>query len=331
MKIRKTIIILCSSLLLMSGCDGCKSKSSIDEKKRENVNLNIIITPDLSNRVEANRYPKPVSDIALIRSVFDNYYPNLYEYNHRINGQKDALNLAFTNANIITEYKYKGLYSIDIAKKEDENRLYLKTFDSTETQFHKESRSFVNDIEELYRKASIKPAGADIISFFKNRINTVLKKNINSKIKNYSIDTKFRNIIVLFTDGYIEAGLYGERNCLENKCYFLDGYVINKFRKDFKKNGKGMDLKSFFYKKNYGIIPVKNKELKNVEIFVCELYDRSLNRRTGSRTVIPSDFDIMKIFWADWLEKSGFKKFKLVEKVSNVDEFQASFMSFLNE
>ncbi|RXJ51096.1 hypothetical protein [Gelidibacter gilvus] len=334
MKLIKTIFSVCSLFMLMSCLEHDTNKSvdtASNVNKRTSVNLNIIITPDLSNRVQDNLYPKPVKDIDLISSVFSNYYPTLYEYKHRISKQKDAINLDFTNSNIINDYDYKGVYSFDIYKKEEQNSAYLKTFDGTQTQFEKESKNFINDINTIYDKASKKPAGADIFSYFK-KLNTIIKKDIlDVEVQNYSIDTKYRNILILFTDGYLEAGLYGERNCIDNKCYFLDGKLISKFRDDFNRNGKGRDLKTFFKEKEYGIIPVENPNLKNVEIFVCELYDRSLDTRSGSQRLIPTDFDIMKIFWQDWLEESGFKNIKIEAKVNSVDEFQTHLMAFINE
>jgi hypothetical protein len=321
-------LIYCLLFAVLSCKNDLKEEVS---KEIINENLNIILTPDLSNRVKTGLYPKPVSDLDLIGSILNSYYPTLYEYNHRISGQKDVINLAFTNANIIKEYNYKGEYIIDISNKEEENELYLKTFDGTETQFKKESITFLESIGELYQKTGVKPAGADISSFFKNKLNNIVRKDEFAIIDKYNITTKFRNILVLFTDGYVEAGLYGKSNCLDNKCYFLDGVRIDKFRNDYKKNGKGKDLEIFFRENDYGILPVENDNLKNVEVFVCELYDRSLNKRTGSQTIVPNDLDIIKVFWKDWLTKSGFKKFKLVEKVNSIGEFETEFSMFLNE
>lgn len=333
----KTLLTLFVStlFLLFSACggpnnekqDGAELKGG---KRIVKENLNIIITPDLSNRVVTKRYPKPVNDVDLVHSVFDNYYPELYEYGHRVNGQKDVIHLAFTNKNIIREYNYTADFKIDIYKKEAANRLYLKTFDGAEPQFKADSRQIVENLTEVYKKAEITPAGADIFSFFKNRITSLVKQDIlGQKVQNYVIDTKFRNIVVLFTDGYVEAGLYGKSNCVGNQCYYLTHQNIHKFRKDYKKNGKDLDLKTFFEQNGYGIVPIENKQLKNVEVYVCELYDRSLNKRTGSQTVVPNDLDIIKLFWSDWLTKSGVKKFELKETVGTVEEFQLGLKSFI--
>jgi hypothetical protein len=334
MKFIKTIVVLGSALMLLTDCAGIqKDKEELSNLKRykriTKENLNIIITPDLSNRVQRE---KPVSDIVLIDTLIGSYYPNIYEYNNRISGQKDLLNLVFTNTKIITNYKYNGIFSIDINKKEEEHPLYLKTFDGTQTQFNKDKVNFVDGIKKVYEKAVIKPAGADIFSFFKDKLKNIVKKDVlNDTVQNYIIDTKFRNILVLFTDGYIEAGIYGKKFCKSNICLFLDVPQIKKFRNDYNNNNtNGLSMKEFFDLKKYGVTLVGNERLKDLEIFVCELDDRSVNSVSGSQREVPNDLDIIKLFWTDWLTKSGFKKITLKEKVSSVHEFNESFMNFLN-
>jgi hypothetical protein len=326
----KIILNSCIFFLLFN-CTSDKKNQIVKENQKEvfSENLNIIITPDLSNRVK--KYPKPVSDIDLITNIFDNYYPTLYNYKNRVSGQKDLINLLFTNSNIIKEYNYDGIFSLSINQKENQNHSYLKTFDGTETDFKKDSRKFINNLDKVYKQVSINPAGADIFKFIKDKLNTVIQKEKTVLVQDYIVTTSYRNILVLFTDGYIEAGMSGSANCINNKCYFLDGVVIDKFRKDYKSNGKGLSLKAFFQEKGYGIIPIENEDLKNVEIFVCELFDRSLNAKTGSQRKIPNDYDIMKVFWEDWLDKSGVKKRKIYPKVDSVDDFNKNLMSFINE
>lgn len=328
----KKNILFALGFIVFISCETNTSKKN-ELKLRNNTNLNIIITPDLSNRVQQKLYPKPVKDITLIGSLIDLYYPYLYEYNYRVSGQKDFLQLAFTNSNIIQEYQFSGINTIDISDKEDKNNVYLKTFDGSKTEFKEDSEKILNSLNKVYKKVEIKPAGADLLNFLKNnlKLNNLLKKDSRKSVQKYVVNTTYRNILVLFTDGYIEAGLYGKENCIENKCYFLDKIMINKFRKDYKKNSNGLNLKTFFEQNKYGIIPVKNDDLKNLEILVCELYDRSLNPRTGSQTIQPNDLDILRVFWSDWLTKSGVKKFKLCNKVNSIEEFKQNLKSFIND
>ncbi len=60
-----------------------------------------------------------------------------------------------------------------------------------------------------------------------------------------------------------------------------------------------------------------------------ELYDRSLSGG-GNATVHPTDKEIIHLFWSDWLEKSGVKKFKLVDVASSESEAEKAVLDFLN-
>ena len=163
---------------------------------------------------------------------------------------------------------------------------------------------------------------ADVWSYFKNGIKSNLLDNkIDSAInkKQNSINRSFAcNVLVLLTDGYIEAGLYGKQHCEGNKCYFLDSKRVDDFRKAFKQSGS-KDMKAFFQQEGYGIIPVKNPLLKNLNVLVMEMYDRSIDL-TGKATQHPSDWEILQLFWADWLTKSGVKSFELVSTASSQQE-----------
>lgn len=325
----KKLLLFSTIGLSFGGFISCKS--DLNKETIINNNLNILVAPDLSNRVVPSLQSRNVNDIQLIEAVFDMYYPKLYEYGYRINTQNDYLSLLFTNPILKKRYDYQGVLQFDIKENEEKDTYYLKTFDGTKTSYSKEIDGFINSLEKVYDKASLSPGGADIFNFFAENINGSIKSKVDSlETRRHVIQKKYRNILILFTDGYLEAGLYGSANCKGNKCYYLDNRVIKKFRNDYNLNGGDLTLKEFFEKKKYGIIPIKNSSLKYIEVAVCEMYDRSLNKSSGSQTVIPNDYEIMKVFWSDWLEKSGFKKFKLYKTVNTVQEFQENFIDFLN-
>ena len=72
----------------------------------------------------------------------------------------------------------------------------------------------------------------------------------------------------------------------------------------------------------------ENELLKEVEILVLEIDDRSLNE-SGNSTKEISDYKIIKIFWEDWLTKSGVKRFELFTKASTKSEVQDHINKFL--
>ena len=124
------------------------------------------------------------------------------------------------------------------------------------------------------------------------------------------------------TDGYIEAGIYGKGVDLSQK-------TIKQFRNAFIKSGEP-DIKTFFdkNKNKYKIAPVNNPYLKNLEILVLELYDRS-KTLGGAATVQPTDMEIIKLFWSDWLKNSKVKRFELHPIANSKDDVEKTIIAFL--
>lgn len=138
-----------------------------------------------------------------------------------------------------------------------------------------------------------------------------------------------RNIVVLLTDGYIEAGLSRSQGCDGKQCRYLSGQLIAQFRQAYKsRRDKSESLQAFFNRNLYGITPVSNPHLKNVEVLVLEADDRSLTR-TGNPTLIPADFEIMKLFWEDWMKKSGVRHFEIHPVSRDAKEARDRFLSFV--
>jgi hypothetical protein len=88
------------------------------------------------------------------------------------------------------------------------------------------------------------------------------------------------------------------------------------------------DLTRFYEEGKYGIIPVDNKNIENLEVLVLEMYDRSLDT-AGAATTYPTDKEILDLFWNDWLKKSGVKKFELRQVASTKQELEQVIFSFL--
>ncbi|MFI2744241.1 hypothetical protein ACG2LH_16015 [Zhouia sp. PK063] len=311
-------------------CLGCaKDKDELPVKVNEQ--LNIIVTPDLSNRIESSLYPKPVADTVLINAIYDDYFEKLYHIRKRVLGQKDRISMVFTNPAIINKFDIKAnSFTLDLSNKLNADRIsYLKgdQYKNDLSKIHKKTA-------ELYHMALKNITGGDIYNYLKEQLND---NNIKSDkapviVEGTQIINRERNIVIMFTDGYIEAGLYGNSNCIAgtHKCFYLDKTRIDNFRKEFKKSDY-KNLHEFFDNSDYGVVPVDNKVLPNVELLVVELYDRSLNLKTGSQTIVPNDYDILQLFWQDWLKKSGVKHFKLMKYTSSKEDFINSLVGFINE
>jgi hypothetical protein len=167
-------------------------------------------------------------------------------------------------------------------------------------------------------KAAKSNNGADIWSYFQSGINERIVLPSLSKGK---VVHRFRNIMIMLTDGYIEAGIY-------NKGFDLSASKVADFRKAFLKSKEG-SMESFLSKNaRFKIAAARNPFLKNLEVIVVEMYDRSLSK-SGAATSHPTDMEIMKVIWTDWLRSSGVKRFELKAAASSQAEAIKYIMNFI--
>lgn len=340
---RKVVIpiIICAILLVVFITRAFKP-SPVEEPTNvtvfDEVHYNITIAPDFSNRLDTTLYPRPLSDMAIVDGLIDAFYPDIVTYHlaknmagMRKTGQNDVLRVDFINQKMLGNYKLADM-QLDLARfgKNQAARIQYLTNQSTDNleqnqQKFKQSYSALND---AVSQENIK---ADVWSYFKNGIkNNMLDNHIDSFMdkKGKSMNRyQACNVLVLLTDGYVEAGLYGQEHCQGNKCYFLDSKTVENFRTAFKKSGSS-DIKAFFQQQGYGIIPVENPLLKNLNVLVMEMYDRSIDS-TGRALHHPSDWEILQLFWDDWLTKSGVKSHRLLSTASSQQEAMRHVQDFL--
>ncbi len=291
--------------------------------------FNICIVPDLSNRLDLEKCPKPVDDSHLVNAIIDDIYPTILKNRVDVN-QPDKVFMKFTSPRIINYYNVdNSMLTFDFAKFDNQiDRInYLMNRDG-EDQFENDKQGFKDEFAMLLNNARQKTCGADVWSFFNNEINNTFIRAEVKRIEDqdYTLEHKYKNIIVLLTDGYVEAGLYEANNTTGNKTYHLSSNSIKKFRSKYKKSNE-TDLKTFFHKYGYGLVPIDNPILKDVEVLAVEFYDRSLTL-SGNATTHPTDGEILKLFWNDWMKSSGVKKFKSCKITSTVDAFMDEFHQF---
>ncbi|ARS34632.1 hypothetical protein CA264_03750 [Pontibacter actiniarum] len=292
------------------------------------THYNFIITPDLSNRLGSH---KPVSDTRIVNSLLQDILPNVLVDKRKTN-QKDTYGVSFISKAAINQYSANVEdLKIDFNrfKKQVDRIDYVKGRSSGAT-LSGDQQKFVSEFDRILKVASKAPDGADLWTYFDQGIDN---NTVNTKVDSFEYGGKhfshsFRNIMILLTDGYIEAGMYGKQACVSgNQCYYLSSQRIKSFREAYKKSGES-DMKLFFSKNNYGIIPAKNPNLKSLEILVLQMEDRSLNQ-AGSATQHPTDMEIMKLFWSDWLEKSGVKRFDLRPVLASEDDTKKVIKEFI--
>ena len=304
-----------------------KSKSS----NRITKHFNMLIVPDLSNRIEKE---KPVSDLDIIYEILDDISSVYIKTQNRRVGQQDRFQIGFTNQSIINQHNVnKENLLIDFSRFEKQrNRIEYITGKNNVKNLSSDINMFKTELKRTYRSVSKEIVGADIYTFLKelNSSDILLNEELPDKKTEDGriLRHEYRNIIVLLTDGYIEADRYSG-NYVKNSIYpNLSQERINSFRKDFEKNNKGRTFKQFFIDKGYGITEVDNLLLSQTEILVMELDDRSVNNN-GNATEDITDLDIIKLFWSDWLTKSKVKKFELHGKAGSLNELQGHINRFL--
>ena len=331
-------LVLISAVIFTTGTlialiSGIEIEKTIRSPKKQE-HFNMIIVPDLSNRIDIVNKPKPVSDLEIIGGVLDNIYPEFLSEN-RINAhQQDRFLLEFTNQKLITDHNINtDLLSVDISKfKNQIERIEYLTGKNNLNNLNRDIEKLKTEVGNTYAKARADLGGADIPSFLENLNTSQIKKKGCLKNKKThdgkTIVQEYRNVIILITDGYIEADKYSS-NYTSQKIYpNISEKRINSFRNDFSQKKNGRSLKQFFTDEGYGITPVQNELLKETEILVLEIDDRSLNE-SGNSTKEINDYKIIKLFWEDWLTKSGVKRFELYKKASTKTEVQDHINKFL--
>ncbi|MCS5488863.1 hypothetical protein [Algoriphagus limi] len=320
-------------IIWISACGSSKSEIPITSEpivKKKIEHFNIIFAPDLSNRVISEIRPKPVEDTQIILDFIRNV-ERVLTYKRNQN-QYDIYSFDFINKNLISRFNVdldamrldfsifdnRQIERIDYLR----NRSSIKTFDS-------DLQRFESELKKVYTSAEKDNYGADIYSYLNSLSQSNLGKDLNEfEYQNVVYQGVYRNILIIFTDGYIEAGLYGDEGCKDgNQCYYLSSNKISEFRKAYKDSGE-ISIENFFLKNNYGIVPVNNPVLTEFEVLVLEINDRSLDV-AGNATVHPKDYEIIKLFWSDWLQKSGVKKFDILPISSSKDLAQKNILEFL--
>ncbi|MBS9525849.1 hypothetical protein KI659_17645 [Litoribacter alkaliphilus] len=309
--------------------------SNADEEKSEpkvfrTQHYNIIIAPDLSNRVDFSIRQKPLKDLQIAEVVLKNLYPKILNSANRSESQKDRVRFDFINKNLITKYGVetnKLELNFGEFKNQGKRMDYIKG--RAERSLQEDREKFMAEYEKIHSTAEKNNFGADIWTYLKGLDNSsiITSGEVNSH-NNIEYHHNYKNVMFLLTDGYIEAGLFGQQGCKEgNQCYYLSSNRIKEFRNAFKRSGES-DLKQFFEKNGYGIVPVDNPILENVEILALEFNDRSLDH-AGNATVYPTDYEILELFWTDWMEKSGVKRFKMKRTLTSEMDAEQEILGFM--
>ena len=288
MKIRKQYLLYGSLFILISthiSCVDDKQKgiqaTKIEDtklylgcpeyiKKGKDKNLNISILLDLSDRIEKGKIKK--KDSAYLSSLAKSFVAHIKT--KKLILLEDRMQLFFNPEPSSDKVN-------EIAKK-----LKVNFTKDTDKELLNETLSFYtkypSQLYNLAKKDADKNgdySGSDIWRFFKNNV------------KDYCIDDCHRNILVIFTDGYI----YHELTVMEdkNRTSYLTPVSLNKLGLN---NSNWM---STIKKKNLGFIPA-TANLQDLEVLVIGIHSENDSN--------PYAQDIIQYYWSNWLKEMGVKE-----------------------
>lgn len=307
------------SLLTIAVFVGCASDDSVKQQVMLK-DYNIIIAPDLSNRINTQLYPKPIHDTVLIRELIG-HSSDLLSLNNRSSGQLDIYKIDFINRGILNTASFDPKkMTIDFgrfANHQLDRASYIRKELKTDV------RIFSNEVNRVYDYSLKNPSGADVWNYFNETIKSSLVDVTPQRIEGSGkiiVDKKNTNVVLLLTDGYIESTNKG-------RGYRLGSELVAKIRKDFNASGQ-RDLTAFIHADSSYAIKKTDYNLKDVNIFIAELVDRSLDP-TGQAKEQPTDFQIIKVVWEKWLKDSGCTNVKVIQAVNTKDQFYQGFEQFL--
>jgi len=324
----RNFILLITTFILIQGCGKSNEaeQSGNLQKPKEIEHLNLIILSDLSNRINDDFYPRQLTDIQIIEAITE-VFPDYLRVGGRLINQKDRLRLRLINKQEIPNFHdYEADLSVDLGLFQTQGERIDYLNNKAEKSITTDLNDFQNASAKIYNKAYQNTSGADIWTFFNQSFDDTYLQ-LTNPVENEYVQDKARTVIILLTDGYLETGNYDKDFCEGNSCYFLSPSRIKDFRSRLKKSA-GLKVKDIIEQEGYGIKPVKNKSLKEVEVLTLEFYDRSKSA-SGAASVYPTDFQITKAMWKDWLKNSGVKHSEIYETRESIGDIKKIVRGFL--
>jgi hypothetical protein len=318
-------------IFFLASCNGCPPGEGT-VSRNTNYGYNIIVAFDISNRIlSSGRYTDPE-----ILQLVTNNLKTVFQKSIDV-GIPAKFYLTTINNNDFKDLNYPdSVFKIDLTRFKTDavarsNYLYHNDTDKNSLKHDVEVlNSTFNSLYDQVKRKNQLPA--DIWYFFQDKLTSPVldtSSNTYERDENY-ITNKYKNYIIVVTDGYIEAGRYAADKNMRagNSCRYLSGNLTNEFRDKYN-SSRAKDYKEFYKEEGYGITPVKNELLKDCKLLVLELDDRTLVK--GVTTKTPPDLEIIRLFWRDWFIKSGVPEsnFILKEKLTNKQNLNEVIKNFL--
>jgi hypothetical protein len=265
------------------GCGGSNSKNNTQGENRGTTNsekpqLNISILLDLSDRIDPITSPEVPEhyerDIANIKHITALFVKDMASRGTFMS--KGKLKVIFSprpqdaNVNIFAEN-----LNVDLSKMQ--NKQKKEVYDNLTT-------IFPDNLLKIYEStiSAKRWIGSDIWRFFKN------------DVKDYCVSdqSNYRNILIIFTDGYIYHADSKDKS--KNRYSYILPSNINQFRNN-------PNWESDIKKNDFGLI-AKRSDLENLEVLVLEVSPSPTNK---------NDEDIIKTILSKWFDEMKVKRYAI--------------------
>jgi len=275
------------------------------------TSLNLIVVPDLSSRIidTLNNPDQIKNDTILLNHIWKTFTQSVRT---KMNS-KDRLIVDVTDPEQ-AQGKFRMVANnliFDLSEHKDKsNKLF----------FDKVGDQFSRNIAELYSMAKAQPQGADYWSFF--------NQNLQRSIKQSTLFDEYRNILILITDGYLEA----QNNSKTGVAFYTGGYTQRSEAFNKLKRGETIDQAI-----SSSISPILDcsQHFNDLEVLVLEVNPRTQSsKQEPSDRGTPRDFDIMKKLWKDWFARLEIKNASadnFVERLNATDLVKKRIESFINK
>ena len=242
--------------------------------------LNLIVVPDLSRRINI---PEQIeNDKLALKVIWDSFK----EYVKTRKDTKDRLIIDVTDREAASgsfgTIADSLLFDLSSHKHKIHKLFFTEAIDDT----------YFSNIDRLYQFAQDRPLGADYVLY--------LKRYLASKLKAPTLFDNHINKVIIITDGYLEAEGHDGNHIIYTRFYGFQQDLYNAVGN----NNAILDV----INRNGLNIPHANIDLSNVEFLLCEVNERDSG--------IGYDFDVLKVYWLDWLKRMNAKSVVIVQKES---------------
>ncbi|WP_421945503.1 hypothetical protein [Pedobacter sp.] len=271
------------TVILVFGSFKSEKSNSIQSYNSQNLNISFLL--DLSDRIDT----KKNSNISM------EYY------------QRDIQYIKSVEKAFISHVKQKKIMSLN-----DQIQVFFdptpsnpeinKLSKQLRINFDKNSsKNQILDVDKIF--SDIPPKIYQYAIKEKKFIGSDIWRFFQKNVKDYCIQEKHRNILVILTDGYMFHK--NSKFNIENKTSYITPSLIQTNKLNT------ADYKVKIKSNNFGFIPASDK-LQNLEVLVLGINPSKNN---------PFEEEVITQYWSDWFKSMGINKFniKSAELPSDLD------------